>query len=496
MKTLAEETLAQDKNQELFQEQIRLFKTAVNRMGYTDKKKKTTVFNYDIDTINKWLNNPVTYEQQLRQLSQYFYNVSALYKLIVRYMALMPTYAYTVIPTDMPEKVDTAKLKKQYMKVLSYVDKMNLPHEMIKAMLVAFREDIFYGYEHESKDSYFIQQLDGKYSRISSIEDGVYNFAFDFAYFDSYKDELELFPKEFKTKYNTYKATGERWIELDPNKTVCFKVNSDFLYGLPPFATMFSSIVDLDEYKAIKKARAKNDNFMAFIQRIPLDEKNPDINKFLIDLELAMTFHNMASETLPEGVGVITSPMAIEAVKTEKKTTDSDLVSEGYREAFRDGGVSEFLFNSDKNTSVGLGKSIITDEEVVFAMLRQIERWVNRKLKNLSGVYKFKIKMLDVTVFNRDEMHKKYLESAQFGIPVVLEIGATLGLTPLDFINKATLENDVLGLQDILKPLQSSFNKLDTDEGEKGRPAKSDNDIGDSGQVTRDRNSDARRKEG
>ena len=489
--------LTQEINNEQFQEQLRLFKTAVNRMNYSDKKKKTsTAIQYDIETINKWMNNPVTYEQQLRQLSQYFYNVSALYKLIVRYMALMPTYAYTVIPTDMPEKVDKTKLKKQYMKTLTYVDKLNLPHEMIKALLVAFREDTFFGYEHESKDSYFIQQLDAKYCRISSIEDGIFNFAFDFSYFDTFKDELEFFPKEFKSKYNTFKATKERWIELDAQKTICLKVNSDFLYSLPPFATMFQSIIDLDEYKAIKKARAKNDNFMAFIQRIPLDEKNPDINKFLIDLELAMTFHNMASETLPEGVGVITSPMAIDAVKTEKKTTDSDLVNEGYREAFRDGGVSEFLFNSDKNTSVGLAKSIITDEEVIFAMLRQIERWVNRKLKNLSGVYKFKVKMLDITVFNRDERHKKYLESAQYGIPVVMEIGATLGLTPLDLINKATLENDILGLHDILKPLQSSFNKVEDSDGEKGRPAKSDDEISDSGQKNKDKGSDVKRKEG
>lgn len=482
--------------EEQLQEQLKMFKTAVNRMNYSDKKKKTSVITYDIETINKWLNSPVTYENQLRTLSQYFYNVSALYRLIIRYLAFMPTYSYTVIPTDLPEKVDKVKLKKQYIKTLSYIDKLNIPHEMIKALLIAFREDAFFGYEHESKDSYFIQQLDAKYCRISSLEDGIYNFAFDFSYFDSYKEELELFPKEFQQKYNTYKSTKERWIELDSNKTICLKVNSDFLYCLPPFSTMFQAIVDLDEYKAIKKARAKNDNFMAFVQKIPLDEKNPDINKFLIDLELAMTFHQMASETLPDGIGVITSPMDIEAIKTEKGKSDSDLVSEAYRETYRDAGVSEFLFNSDKNTSVGLAKSILNDEETVFAMLRQIERWVNRKLKNLSGVYKFKIKMLDITVFNRDDRHKKYLESAQYGIPVVLEIGATLGLSPLDFINKVTLESEVLGLHEILKPLQSSFNSSSTSEDDVGRPESSDNEISDSGQINKDKGSDVKRKEG
>lgn len=481
--------------QELFEQQLKQFKTAVNRMNYAEKKKKNSIFNYDIETINKWLNNPITYEAQLRTLSQYFYNVSSLYKLIVRYMALMPTYAYTVSPINVPDKIDKVKYKKQYIKTLTYIDKLNLPHEMIKALTIAFREDVFYGYEHESKDSYFIQSLDAKYCQISSIEDGVFNFAFDFAYFDTYKDELELFPIEFRQKYNTYKATKERWIELDPQKTVCFKVNSDFLYSLPPFATMFGSIVDLDEYKAIKKARAKNDNFMAFIQKIPLDEKNPDINKFLIDLDLAMTFHNMASETLPEGVGVITSPMDIEAVKTEKTKSDSDMVSEAYREAFRDGGVSEFLFNSDKNTSVGLAKSILTDEQVVFAMLRQIERWMNRKLKNMSGPYQFKVNMLNTTVFNTQDKAKQYLESAQFGIPVKLELGATLGLSPLEFINKVTLENDILGLQELLIPLQSSHT-MKSESGQTGRPEKNEDEISDSGQVNKDRGSDVKRTEG
>lgn len=210
-----------------------------------------------------------------------------------------------------------------------------------------------------------------------------------------------------------------------------------------------------------------------------------------MDLDLAMDFHKMAEDSLPEGVGVITSPMDIVAIKTEKRASDNDLVSQAYREAMKDVGVSEFLFNSDKNSSVGLEKSITVDETNVFAILRQVERWVNRKLKQSSSKYKFKVKMLDVTVFNRDEMHKKYLESAQYGIPVILEIGATLGITPLDFMNKITLENDVLNLTEILMPLKSSFNKLDNEGA--GAPKKSSKEISDSGQVNRDNDTDANR---
>ena len=47
-----------------------------------------------------------------------------------------------------------------------------------------------------------------------------------------------------------------------------------------------------------------------------------------------------------------------------------------------------FADNSD--TDAALKQSIIADEQSVFAILRQIERWINRKLKFESGKYKFK----------------------------------------------------------------------------------------------------------
>lgn len=481
---------------EEYDRKLTAYKSAVNRMKYDAKKKpSTSIYKYDINMLSKWMQSPVHYERQLRNISNYFYNVSALYRLIIRYMALMPTYAYVINPVEIPEKLDVAKYKKQFIKTGQHIDKLNLPHEMIKAMLVAFREDAFFGYEHESKDSFFIQHLDGNNCRISSEEDGVFNFQFNFAHFDSNKEDLLNYPEEFRIKYAIYQTTKENWIELDSDKTVCFKVNLDFQYELPPFSSMFESIFDLDEYKKIKKARAKNDNFMAMVQKIPMDEKNPDINKFLIDLDLAMTFHNMAADSLPDGVQMITSPMGIEAIKTEKSRSDSDYVNDAYREAFNEAGVSQFIFNSDKNTSIGLAKSILSDEQILFSMLRQIERWINRKLKKMNGQYKFKVKMLDVTVFNRDEAQKSYLTAAQNGLPVKFELGATYGITPVDFINKINLENDIFKLQDSMVPLATSHTQTG-DEASTGRPVKSDSTISDSGQTSRDKDSDNRKKQG
>lgn len=472
-----------------------------NKQNFEDvtKRKTTSTLRYDTEDIAKWLQNPIIYEKQLRQLSNYFYNHSSIYRLVIRYMALMPTYAYAVVPTQTPNKIDISKYQKNYMQTLQYVDKLMQKKEFIKAMLIAFKEDYFFGYEHETDDSFFVQTLDANYCKVSSIEDGCLNFAYDFSYFDSNKDQLDLFPEEFRKNYQIYRDSSgtdkKQWIELDSTKTMCFKVNPEVYYPLVPFSTIFDAIVDLDEYKKIKKVSSLNDNFMALVQKIPMDEKNPDINKFLIDLELAMSFHQMADEALPDGISIITSPMDIDSIKTTKGNTDSRNVQDAYTTALTDAGISQFIFNSEKNTSIGLAKSIMADEQIVFSMLRQIEGWINRKLKNRTGSYKFKVNMLDITVFNVSDKQKEYLAAAQYGIPVKLEAGASLGLSPLDFINKVQLENEVLGLHDKLMPLQSSHTQ-GSDDKESGTPTKSDNEISDSGQQSRDRDSDSRKAEG
>ncbi|MFS0643685.1 hypothetical protein [Siminovitchia sp. 179-K 8D1 HS] len=480
-----------------YTEQLQRNFAAIQRMEVapTESKRNSAISKFDANQVAAWLQNPSRYEKQLRQLSNYFYNVSSHYKRIIWYLALLPTYAYVLEPMEMPNKLNKEKYLKAYLKNLQEIEKMNLSHELINVSKIAYKEDTFYGYIYESKDSFFFHKLNPDYCKISSIEDGVFNFAFDFSYFDR-NNELESYPDEFKRKYNTYKSTKEKWIEIDSDKSACFKVNEEILeYDLPPFNTMFESIFDLDEYKKIKKAKAKIDNFLLLTQKIPMDEKNPDLNKFLIDLDLAMKFHGMISDSLPDGVGLATSPMEITATRMEKSKSDTDTIAQAQREVYTDAGVSQFIFNSDKNTSIGLSKSIIADEQIAFSFLRQVERWINRRLKKMPGQYKFQLKFLDQTVFNRTEMTDLYLKAAQASMPVINELGASLGMSPLDLYNKAQLENEVLGLHDMLKPLASSHTQSKGDV-DKGRPVKDDDEVADSTQVTRDRDADNRKVDG
>src|SRR6185312_3486384 len=238
----------------------------------------------------------------------------------------------------------------------------------------------------------------------SSIEDGVHNFAFDFSYFDRFKNDLSLFPEEFKVKHQIYETNRAlRWQELDSNKAVVFKINEELDYVLPPFNTVFESIFDSDEYKKLKKAKAKMDNFLLLVQKIPLNKDGRDMDSFLIEPKLANQFHENTASNLNPGIGLTTTPMEIEAISLDKKQQSSDSVYEAIREIFADSGISQFIFSSDKSSAVGIIKSIMADEQGVFDILRQIERWLNRKLKKQPGAIKFEVELLDVTRFSKKE---------------------------------------------------------------------------------------------
>lgn len=448
---------------------------------------------YKKDDIVRFMQNPRKFQKQLREVSRYLYEASPNYKRLILYFACLPTFDYIVEPYGLDiGKVNKKKFKTQYQKTLELLEIMNLPHEFLKILKTAFKEDVFYGYEHMTTDSYFIQPLDPDYCQISSIEDGVYNFAFDFSFFDKYPKKLKQYPEEFRTKYNKYKNNKKdyRWQELDSKNTICIKINEELDYPLPPFNVVFESVFDIEDYKKLKKTKTKLDNYMVLTQQIPLDEKNGEPNSFLIDLDTAIAFHNRAVQALPEAVGLITSPMKIDAIKLDRKQTDTDQVAQAERDYYNAAGVSQFLFNSEKATSVGLNKSIIVDEQIVFAVLRQLERWVNRKLKNYNTTYNFRVKFLNTTWFNWDAVADRYLKAAQFGTPVKLALGASLGLSGSEMMNMMFLENEILQLHDELIPLSSSHTQ--SNKGESGRPQKPDNEITDSGVKTRDNGTNIR----
>ncbi|ARF70764.1 hypothetical protein B7C51_25170 (plasmid) [Paenibacillus larvae subsp. pulvifaciens] len=455
---------------------------------YKNKRYIKRFNKYKRDDIIRFMSDPAQYEEQLREVSNILYVISPHYKRLVQYFSKMGLYSYDVELTNIDfDKYNPKKIKKQYFGILQYLEKMNISHEFSKIMKVAYREDVFYGYEHETSTSYFIQKLNPKYCQISSIEDGCYNFSFDFSYFNSEKEKLNMYPVEFKRKYNIYKKDNtKQWQELDNKKTICFKVNEDVDFLIPPFAGVFESVYDIQDFKDLRKDKEEINNYKVLIQKIPLRSEK-EVNDFAIDFNSVTLFHNRAVEALPEQVGLISTPMDVKEVDFDRASVDKDNVEKATRDYWSGTGVSQLLFNTDKSSSIGLEKSVLTDEEIFFDSLRQLERWLNRKMKYKYSKNLFcKINLLDITIFNKTEYFDTALKAAQSGVGSKLKIGAALKMSPLAMINMAILENKILKLPDILIPMRTSHTMTDPTGkiGGNGRPK--EKDISDEGLKARD----------
>ena len=414
---------------------------------------------YSKDDILTYLQNPDRNEKNLRNMSRFLYDNSAHYRRLISYFADMPLFYYTVEPLGLDtSKVNLKTFKLAYSRACNTIENMNIYHEFNKILKIAFKEDIFYGYEYGNDKSYTIQRLNPDYCQVSSIEDGVYNFAFDFSYFDSHSDELYMYDKEFQLKYNIYKngKTDYKWQELDSEKTICIKINQDIDYPYPPFASIFLELYDIQDYKALKKAKEELGNYKLLVMKIPMRKDSDNLNDFTIELDKAVDFYQKGVQALPDQVGMILSPMDIDSINFDKDTIDKNRVDEAEKSFWNGAGVSKNLFSGDANSGAGITLSMQTDMEMVLSIIRQFERWLNRKLKFMSGTYSFKVDMLNVTVFNQSDVTKQYLELAQYGIPVKRKVCASVGMQPNDVNTSIWLENKVLKLQDKLIPLQSS----------------------------------------
>lgn len=451
-----------------------------------------TYTKYTKDQIVTYLGNPANYEKQLRNMSKYLFNISNYYRRLIQYFANMTTFSYTISPygLDRSKTVNGNKFKKAYYSSVLAVELMNLPHEATKMLTIAFRDDVYYGYAWETNDSFAFQNLDADYCKISSIEDGVYNFAFDFSYFDSNQDKLPNYPPEFQTMYNTYKTNSQmyKWQELDSSKSICIKVNEHDYIPIPPFVSLFSALADIEDYRAISKNASEANNYKALAMEIPLG----DDGAFLIDYNDAKEFYDMMSNVLPPNIGAILTPMKISSWNFEKSGVNSDTNEVAKAEAafFTKAGVNKILFGGGDDPSAStLELCTVNDQMIVFAVIRQLERWVNRKLKSVSSSYKFRINFLPVTHYNVAEMHERYLKDATYGMPTRTAALATAGYAGTDYENMAYLENEILGLGNGEIPLKSSNTQSGSAGDEGGRPtnASSGKGLTDAGNTSADR---------
>lgn len=168
----------------------------------------------------------------------------------------------------------------------------------------------------------------------------------------------------------------------------------------------------------------------------------------------------------------------------ESNLNNRNAVNDAEEQFWNASGVSELLFGSGKSSANALSKSIIADEINIYPIVRQIERWLNRRLIPT----KHKVKLLDVTYFNHSDVFDTLLKAGNTGMPVKTAMASVLGYTPYETLMMAELENNVLEMRDSVysQPLKST-NTMSSDDidSEGGRPLSDEDDLSPEGEATR-----------
>lgn len=471
-----------------FAKQVKVNKNAVTTDYRINTSTVRTYGDYSESEVTEMLADPRSNEKKLRELARYLFNTSRMFKTIASYLPSIAMYCPVAIPTRVGElKGNTMKV--QYENVTKYMTKLNLPHELHKVCATCNVEDVFYGLEFENDQTYYIKPLNPDYCRISSVEYGCYNFQFDLTFFDKSASnevdttllaEYDLFIKGFFTKaYNAYKKTSDaklRWVELPADSSICIKWHEELDYLLPPYASIYPDIADIEDYKALSKVSEEQANYKIIGFKIPrIENATNDFRQdnWAIKMSTAHLFYQMARESISDSIGIFYTPMDFQDISfSTNQTSARNKVAEATEQLFDGLGFSQLLFNSDNATT--LKYSIKVDEGALFKFYRQIEAWVNRKL-----IYEFKgnwrCQLIDATVFSKDDLVDQYLKLATYGVPVIPYLCSIVGMNQTDIQALNYIQNDILQVSTAFLPLVSSNTQSST-ENKGGRPEAKDSD--------------------
>jgi hypothetical protein len=452
---------------------------------------------YDSAYINKILENPQGYKNDLMRIGMYLYIRVQEYKGILEYKSNMLPYTNILQVNDMSD-FDMEKYKRNLQFILDY----NIASKFGQATKLLVRDDVYFAYElSDGGGKNFIwKQLPSEYCVILGRDRfETYRVGFDMRYFDMYPQDLESYPDEFKEKYKGYqkfKADNKNKknvmdfgttaiVELDTNKAIAFKFDESVDFVLPYFSGLYVDMIRLLEIKDVEMVATISDNYKVVHQLIPLSTEGDAEDDFLLSADYILDAHDSLRANLPASVGGITTAMKLESIslKGNVASSEENIVSKHASNLFSSSGTSKILFSGNSTSSVGLDRNIQVDENMLFKLLRQYERYMNKRLFLYNkGTYKYRLQFLDNTYYNTPVLFDRYLKAGQFGFNTEFEVGAMCGISQLDMINRGSLM-EALGIKKKMIPFVSSHTNTEPTDGSDNKKV----EVTDEGARSRDR---------
>lgn len=466
---------------------------SVGEMIATTAPKNST--KYTKDDISTYLSNTGKYGENLRSVSDFFYDSNGIYKNIINSFTNLATLDNIILPSALTIQKKADKSYGVYLdKVRSYADSVNVRLTTRNILKSIAKYGGYVAYQRNEGSEYYFQDLPLNYVRIKYRVGNDYQLEFNFKYFDKFfnKEELDfawlVYPPEFKKLYNKYKADKKsrtpEWQMLDIKSTICVIPDNDQPNFIPMFSGMFEALLDNEEMKDLIKLGEKLDITKLIVQKVPTDKDG----NILMPKDLVQYFHNELKRILPEGANGVTTPMEIKDVAfANQSQSKEELLAKAERGAFVASGHSSGLY-ADTGGHTGLQMNVEVVTSNIYAVLERIEDMFNRKFKGVANTktYEFKLKFFRTTNVNVGDNFDRMFQLLGIG-GALLPLFSLVGIDAETYMTLLQVEQD-LGVKDLLEVPQSMHTVSGSDPTQQdkgGNPKKQEKDLTDAGAKTR-----------
>ena len=512
---LIEDGLMQFDSQSFAKSYAQGYGTAISPMMQNQMMKSISLnpLKSTSEAIEKALENAKDNEDLLISYGQHFYLSNLLYKRAVDNLKNLNAWNLGIRCVNAKDKKDykSAAFKKDYKIVKTFLAKFNYREQFNKITFLLLNNETYYGLFRKDMDesNFIFQDMPYKYCKTTARSTHGLQYDFDFSFFLNPMVNIDLYPRTIKKKfskmldsngnfkYNSANTIGHRdasyalWNQLDAkvDGAYAFKMNADYIANVPYLAGMYAELALVPVFRSLElnQGLASAAKLVTSQWGMLNDGKTSRADSFEVNPTTMGAILGAVAGSLDKAIKVINLPSKkIDSI--EFTNTSNDQYAKFTKNiAAMVGGGGASLFSTNKPTTVENNIALSIDENLMNSLYPQFEAFLNHQLSQITSKFIFKIKFSGSnTYLNREFRQKTAFSAGDKGVVSINKIANALDMDIFEMEDELDL-TEGLGFAERLKPLLSAYN-MSKDEAAKnnGAPQKSDSELSDSGQETRE----------
>lgn len=401
----------------------------------------------------------------------------------IRYFRSHLTFNHSIYPT-MSERsgYDMPSDPQEYYEMANFTDRFNIKYfapYFVQQMLL---NGVVYLYEISDNNHVGYIEFPAEWGRVKKSDQGLLRWEVDIS---RIREDSPVFPNEIRKAYedmqngstDSDRWRDNKWFTLS-DKGFALTLDHNIMKSGVAVSELANILLDsstLENAKANIEIKDNLDTVKIVHSKVPTDNQG----KVKMSKKLVDKYNDQVNRALPKGVVSIASPLDMTNISLGSAGDKSayEMVEKAQKQFFLSTGTPANLFGGETSSSRIVETSISKDAFWLYTdLLPVLENYYNYRLqkqRTQSGM-NWKIKFLRQSYYTLKDDTEKYQRQLERGGSRLDYLAAT-GMTPAEVVGKLRMEQEMLDIDSIMLPKQTSHtmssNSGSSDgESQRGRP--------------------------